>query len=147
LVRGEVFRIGRLDDSSCAILAVAGGIAATPFLGSTSTYVRGGIGGVDGRALRAGDVLPLTRDAVNQGNERRLPSSPGFDLTESVRVVLGPQDDHFTKAAIDIFLGTEWRISASSDRMGLRLDGPPLSHREGHDIVSDGVPMGAIQVP
>ena len=65
----------------------------------------------------------------------------------SVRVVLGPQDDGFTPDAVATFLSTEYRVGPTSDRMGLRLQGPVLTHRSGADIVSDATAWGSIQVP
>jgi UPF0271 protein len=64
-----------------------------------------------------------------------------------IRVVLGPQQDHFTAAAVVTLLGSQYRISQSADRMGMRLEGPLLRHRAGWDIVSDAIATGAIQVP
>ena len=66
---------------------------------------------------------------------------------ESLRVLLGPQQDFFEHETIALFLSALWRLSARSDRMAYRLEGPKLAHRSGHDIVSDGLAMGAIQVP
>jgi allophanate hydrolase subunit 2 len=65
----------------------------------------------------------------------------------ALRLLLGPQDDYFTRSAIDALLCANWRLSPRSDRMAYRLDGPRLEHAKGHDIVSDGVTFGAIQVP
>lgn len=68
-------------------------------------------------------------------------------VPESFRVLLGPQQDLFDEEAVALFLSARWRLSAKSDRMAYRLEGSPLAHRSGHDIVSDGLAMGAIQVP
>ncbi|HZS83948.1 MAG TPA: biotin-dependent carboxyltransferase family protein [Stellaceae bacterium] len=146
LRRGDRFRIGRLGTAACCYLAVAGGIAVEPCLGSASTFVRGGFGGFAGRALREGDLLPLAEDAEAMA-ELRLKSPPDPGLDRIIRIVLGPQQDHFTEGAIETLLGAEFAVSKSADRMGLRLDGPRLQHRDGYNIVSDGIATGAIQVP
>jgi allophanate hydrolase len=146
LERRQVFRVGRLG-AACCYLAVAGGFAVAPSLGSASTFVRGGLGGFHGRALRAGDVLPLTHPNGGESAELSLREPPALRHDAPIRVVLGPQDDHFTEAAIAALLGAEFTVSKSADRMGMRLDGPSLRHRHGYNIVSDGIATGAIQVP
>lgn len=129
-----------------AYLAVAGGIATPVVMGSRSTYTRAGIGGVDGGPVKAGMRVPLARDRAPDGPEQRL-ALPPFAPPAKVRVVPGPQDDHFTAEAWATFLATTWKIAPAADRMGLRLEGPALKHARGHDITSDGIAPGAIQVP
>ena len=147
LSRGEMFEavIGR-QSASC-YLAVEGGIAVPPTLGSASTYVRAAIGGIEGRALRRDDFVPLAIARPSERAELRLPSPMSATGDHPIRVVLGPQQDYFTDEAIAALLGAEFRISPSADRMGMRLDGPLLRHRSGWDIVSDAIATGAIQVP
>jgi 5-oxoprolinase (ATP-hydrolysing) subunit C len=127
-------------------LAVAGGFALPPALGSLSLHHRSGIGGWQGRALAAGDRLPL---------QLAEPSGPDLTLPEPlrreqgpIRMVLGPQDDHFTAAGIATLVGSDYAISEQADRMGLRLAGPRIEHSaKGYNIVSDGIATGSIQVP
>jgi biotin-dependent carboxylase-like uncharacterized protein len=147
LVRGDVFRIPGLPDALCAYLAIEGGFAIAPVLGSASTYVRSGIGGLDGRPLRQGDRLPLAQGGVAERTEQALAHPLDLALGQPIRVVLGPQDDYFTAGAMTTFLGAEYRVSHQADRMGFRLDGPQLAHAKGYNIVSDGTAPGAIQVP
>lgn len=147
LWRGDRLRIGALRDSTGAVLAVAGGIAVPAALGSRATFTRSGIGGLGGRALVAGDLLPLALDAAPDGPERALAQPLDLAPPPRIRVVLGPQRDHFTDAAVATFLAAEWRVSKDADRMGLRLDGPDLAHAQGFNIVSDGIVTGAVQVP
>ncbi len=146
LLRGERLRIGSVHGSPVAYLAVAGGFDLQTFMGSLSTYTRGTFGGFEGRALRAGDALPLCFCAAEERAEVRL---PGLNLLprSRIRIVLGPQDDYFTAEAIQTFLSATYTVSREADRMGLRLDGPALTHAKGYDIVSDGIAPGAIQVP
>lgn len=146
LSRRDRLKIIAGRQSACCYLAVEGGIAIAPVLGSFSTYVRAAIGGIEGRALRAGDFVPLAITSASERPERRLPSLPGTG-DQTIRVVLGPQQEYFTEAAIATLLDSEFRASQNTDRMGMRLDGPRLQHRAGWDIVSDAIPTGAIQVP
>lgn len=147
LERGDVFRIGALGDSICAYLAIEGGLAIEPMLGSASTYVRSGIGGLQGRRFQARDVIPLSLDRVDERVERALAGPFDLALDQPIRVILGPQADYFTDAAIATLLSSEYTISPQADRMGYRLEGPALAHVKGYDIVSDGIVTGAIQVP
>jgi biotin-dependent carboxylase-like uncharacterized protein len=147
LRRGDVFRVTLGTFSVCGYLAVEGGIAVPPVLGSASTYARAAIGGLAGRALRAGDRLPLALERVPERAEVCLPCPPPSGSDQPIRVVLGPQQDYFTEAALAMFLDADFGISQSSDRMGLRLDGPLLRHRAGWDIISDAIVTGSIQVP
>lgn len=147
LRRGQIFRVGALSDSACAYLAVEGGFDIAPCLGSVSTYARGGLGGLAGRPLQAGDLLPLALEEATDRGEAALRQVPDLGLSRPVRVVLGPQDDHFTAEAVRTFLSAEYRISPNADRMGFRLEGPKLEHRDGYNIVSDGIVTGAVQVP
>src|SRR5262245_41102370 len=146
LERGDVLRIGALAGSVVGYLAVEGGFDAAPVLGSQSTYVRASLGGFEGRALRAGDLLPLRQARAEEGEERRLPA---LDLAppRRFRVVLGPQDDYFSERGKRTLLEGPFTVSAASDRMGMRLEGAVLEHSRGYNIVSDGIAPGAIQVP
>ena len=143
---GDLLRVG-LVAGGCAYLALHGGVQVPPLLGSRSTYVRAGLGGLHGEALRAGDRLPCTRWADRSPCERQAPTPWTLD-GGPVRVLLGPQLDHFPAEQVARFLSSAWQATAAQDRMGLRLAGP-LQHRDpaGADIVSDGVAPGAIQVP
>ncbi len=147
LARGEVLRIVLGPESVCGYLAVEGGVAVPPVLGSASTYARAGLGGFEGRALRQGDLVPLATGRAPQRPERRLrmPSPAASD--QPIRIVLGPQQEYFTDDAVAVLFNAEFRVSKSADRMGMRLDGPRLGHRRGWDIVSDAIATGAIQVP
>ena len=134
--------------SGCrAYLAVSGGVDVPLVMDSASTYLRGKIGGYEGRALRAGDQVNIGRvsELICQG--LRLPAGllPGSDAP--VRVVPGPQNDAFTQKGIDTFLGSEYVVTPDADRMGYRLDGPAIEFQGDADIISDGMALGAVQVP
>jgi biotin-dependent carboxylase-like uncharacterized protein len=147
LSRGERFQIVVGSASACCYLAVEGGIAVSLVLGSASTYVRAGIGGIDGRVLRTGDVVPLTMTTAAERSELRLGGSHLTVTDQPIRVTLGPQQDYFTDEAIVALLSAEYRVSKDTDRMGMRVEGPALRHRGGWDIVSDAIATGSIQVP
>lgn len=145
--KGDVLRIGTVADTSCCYLAVGGGFALPAPFGSQSTYDKGGFGGLDGRTLREGDRLPLARNKATAHPEVGLGEPVQLDAPGPIRVVLGPQEDHFTEAGIRTLLESEFTLSPQSDRMGLRLDGPAIEHSRGFNILSDGIAAGSIQVP
>lgn len=144
---GRRLRIGAAGDALRGYLAVGGGFALPPQLGSLSTHVRSGLGGLEGRALRAGDRLPLAAGAVPAGPPLALDPQGLPPRREVLRVVLGPQDDHFTAAGIETFLTGTYAVTADADRMGYRLSGPEIEHAGGFNIISDGIAAGSVQVP
>src|SRR5262249_114968 len=92
-------------------------------------------------------VVPLTQRAAGERDERIL-APLALPPRKRVRIVLGPQDDHFTAAGVRTLLTSTYTVSRATDRMGMRLEGPPLEHSsKGYDIVSDGIALGSIQVP
>ena len=146
LARGDVLKLGAVTGAAVACLAVAGGFALEPFLGSLSTYVRAGIGPLGGKPLGDGARLPLVRGEAPAGADVELPHAPDYG-GGPVRVVLGPQEDRFTAEAVETFLSATYRVGKEADRMGLRLEGPALRHKGPADIPSDGLVTGSIQVP
>ncbi len=147
LPRGTIFKIAPFSETFGCILAVEGGFALAEILGSKSTFLLGQMGGFEGRALKAGDLLPLNRERASQTEEKLLHRPIPKHKNHELRVILGPQDDYFTDAAIATFLNSAYAITSNSDRMGLRLNGPALEHSKGFNIASDGIVTGAIQVP
>jgi biotin-dependent carboxylase-like uncharacterized protein len=147
LKRGHTFRV-RLDGSaSSCYLAIAGGFQLEPCLGSLSTYTRAGLGGFKGRALVAGDELPLVLESAPDGEDLRLPKPEEFSSGRPIRITWGMQRDYFTDQSLARFVTEPFTILPESDRMGYRIAGPGIEHLSGHDIVSDGIATGAIQVP
>jgi len=149
--RGWVIEFGERKRGCRAYLAVAGGIDVPPIMGSKSTYLRGGFGGFEGRALKKGDIISTGPAAFHlpslAGNEFPADRIPDYNDTPEVRVVLGPQDDHFSEEGIATFLSSAYNVSPTSDRMGYRLQGPEIAHKGGADIISDGIALGSVQVP
>jgi antagonist of KipI len=143
---GDVLRLGPARSGVRGYVAVSGGIDTPPALGSRSTYVRGSLGGLGGRALKKGDQLPLGPMRSARFGRLRPGRAPDYSNEPEIRVVLGPQDDRFTENGIAAFLEGPYEMSPQSDRMGARLRGPFIEHTRGHDIISDGVALGGIQV-
>ena len=144
LRRGERIQVGALRRGARGYLAVAGGFATPLELGSRSTHVRSGLGG---GPLRAGDRLPIARDKAPAGADVAIDPAALPYLDGAIRVVLGPQDDRFTAEGIATFLSGEYALTAEADRMGYRLDGPEIEHRDGFNTISDTILTGSIQVP
>lgn len=148
LKAGDGLQIRRVSSGARAYLAVAGGFVATPFLGSVATLARAGVGGFEGRALLAGDRLALAspgsgEETVGRIGEQHLPQRE----KRPIRVVPGPQAEFFSRAKQARFFSAEWTISTLADRMGYRLSGPVLASARGHNIVSDALMTGSVQVP
>jgi len=143
LADGESLTLGFARGGSFSYLAIEGGVQGEPMFGSLAVNARAGLGSPYPRPLHAGDELQTA--ACSGAAERRIELPAAQD--GPIRVVLGPQDDEFSDEAKKLFLDSEWKISATSDRMGYRLEGPAIRHLHGHNIVSDGTVNGSIQVP
>jgi biotin-dependent carboxylase-like uncharacterized protein len=143
LADGETLTLGFARGAAFSYLAIEGAIEGEPMFGSLSVNARAGLGSPYPRPLQAGDELKVA--AASGAAERRieLPAA----VNGPIRVVFGPQDDEFSEEAKRLFLDSDWKISATSDRMGYRLEGPIIKHLHGHNIVSDGTVNGSIQVP
>jgi len=145
---GQTLRLGATRSGARCYLCVAGGIAVEPLLGSASTHVLSGLGGFEGRALRRGDVLrigpgagPFQKRGIDAKALERL--SP----RKVLRVTAGPQSDWFPEPSQHAFYGGAYRVAEESNRMGLRLDGAPIAAESGREMITEGVPLGAVQVP
>lgn len=147
---GDVVAFGVAAAGSRAYLAVAGGLDVPPVLGSRATYLRGRLGGVEGRALEKGDALvvgpPARALETLAGRAVAERHRPAYGAAVECRVVLGPQEDRFTPEGVAAFLEGPYEVTLQTDRMGYRLKGPVIAHARGHDIISDGIPLGGIQV-
>ncbi len=150
--KGDILSWRGMRNGCRAYLSIAGGIDIPVVLGSRSTYLRSRIGGLEGRALRTGDVLksvPVSSEKLEHLIGRKVPKEliPEYKSFEEIRVILGPQSNHFPEESIATFLNSEYAITPESDRMGYRLEGPEIRHKGKADIISDGIPLGAVQVP
>ena len=148
LVRpGDVIKLGPARAGVRAYVAFSGGVDVPSVLGSRSTYLRGRLGGLEGRALRRDDRLTPFPASVPPVRRARARVIADLGSAPEIRVVLGPQADRFTAEGIEAFLGGDYEMLPQSDRMGARLRGPRIAHSRGHDIISDGIALGSIQVP
>lgn len=166
VTRGSVVKLGAVRSGCRSYLAVAGGIDVPEVMGSRSTYVRAGIGGHEGRALRAGDRLrigpPSTKARATMAtagahlgplpfalSDRRIDPDllALYSGGDEIRFVAGPHfellDDHDRQ----LLSSQRFEVSTRSDRMGYRLEGSPLGSAAGHDLVSTAVVAGTVQVP
>jgi biotin-dependent carboxylase-like uncharacterized protein len=143
LADGETLTLGFARNGSFSYLAIEGGIAGEPMFGSLAVNARAGLGSPYPRPLQTGDELQTK--AASRATERRIELPATSDAP--IRVAWGPQDDEFADDTRKLFIDSEWKISATSDRMGYRLDGPALTHLHGHNIVSDGTVNGSLQIP
>ena len=146
---GDVLSLGSSQSGCRAYLAVRGGIDVPVVFGSRATCVRGGLGGLHGRQLRTGDVLEAHESAAPLVMGFSVPTEavPEYDDELLIDVVLGPQTDCFTEKGLVTFFSSVYEVTTESDRMGYRLEGAEVERRDLLDIVSDALPVGAIQVP
>jgi len=140
---GETLKLGMARGGSFSYLAIEGGIKGEPVFGSLSVNARAGLGSPYPRPLQSGDELDVAVAGAIPERRIDLPAA----ASGPIRIVLGPQNDEFSEDALKLFLDSEWKISATSDRMGYRLEGPTIKHLYGHNIVSDGTVNGSIQIP
>ena len=145
---------GYKDGGARSWICFSGGIDTPPVMGSRSTYIRGRLGGYEGRTLRTGDEIfcgtphPLWRRAEGfEILEWEDVSPPADGEDKVVRVIEGPQIEMFTRAGVGTFLGSSYTVSSDSDRMGCRLEGAKIEHCAEADILSDAIANGSIQVP
>jgi len=144
---GDQLRLGAAKTGCRAYLAFRGGLDVPPVMGSRSTALQNQVGGYQGRKLAKGDQIGFRApDGALQGlRAAPVPSPAGREAV--VRVILGPQEDRFTKEGLDAFLSQPYTVSKDFDRMGCRLEGPVIAHKTDGNIISDGMVTGAIQVP
>jgi biotin-dependent carboxylase-like uncharacterized protein len=146
---GEVLAARAGDSGAFAYLAVGAGFETPVVMGSRATHMRSAIGGIEGRMLREGDVLPAasTRRLDGASFEAIIDAPWLARDPEPFRVVLGPQDDYFAPETLREFFAGTFTLTPAADRMAYRLGGPDIAHAGGYDIVSDGTALGAIQIP
>lgn len=146
---GATLTLGHAGAGVRCYLAVRGGIDVPVVLGSRATYTRAGVGGLEGRVLRAGDRLPVGPAGGPAPPPRRLARAalPPCGGPVRLRAIAGPQDDRFRDDGVATFFASPFRVTPANDRMGYRLAGPPVRHRDGPDIITDALLPGAVQVP
>jgi antagonist of KipI len=145
---GQTLHAGSTRNGARCYLCVQGGILVKPFLGSASTHVLSGLGGWQGRPLRKGDVLQVglssepfvKRTVAGRVLERLAPR-------KVLRFTPGPQSDWFPEASHGVFGASSYRVAEQSNRVGIRLEGPPILRPSAEELITEGVSLGAIQVP
>jgi len=146
---GQTLRFTGLRGGCRAYIAFAGGLDIPLVMGSRSTYMKAKIGGLEGRKLAKDDQIGFRdpKETIHNFDIRGF--APEFVPRKeyTIRVIMGPQDDMFTEAGIRTFLSETYTVTPEFDRMGCRLDGAVIEHKNGGDIISDGIAFGAIQVP
>lgn len=143
---GDRLSLPKRIDGCRAYVAVRGGLSAAEFLQSKSVFAKGRMG----RPLQKDDLLGIEQPPSDLADLPRVVpvgERPSFSSPHVVRVILGPQLDHFTPRGVETFLNSDYRLSPQSDRQGLRTSGPAIEFAHGPDIISDPTPLGAVQVP
>jgi antagonist of KipI len=152
LVEGDVIHFRKVKAGCRAYLTVGGGFVVPRMMGSSSTYLSGKFGGLEGRKLRKGDILysPDLSSSLNKLGLRFPIDRISFPEQERfLRVIPGPQDHHFTEEGFQTFCSSLYHVTPQYDRMGIRLEGPKIERRPDveESIISEGLIAGAIQVP
>lgn len=148
LLRGGArLQFGARARGARATLAIQGGIAVPAEFGSRATSMISRIGPFGGRPLAAGDLLPIGELPAREGVARPAPLVPMPAGGARLRVIPGPHEDMFTGRALETLLTSRYTVTPQSNRMGYRLEGPPLAHARGADILSEATPIGSLQVP
>ena len=153
LEAGDILSLGPAVTGLRTYISFAGGLDIPAVLGSRSTYVRAGIGGWEGRPIRAGDHIPLRTEPGKAGaaarTRLRVPEEerPAYASDLILRAIPSHEIGRFEPESVERFFQESFTVSAKTDRMGCRLEGAPLVHTRGADIISSGVQTGTVQVP
>ena len=144
--KGDVLNLDYAQSGLRSYLALSGGVEVPVVMGSRSTYLRGGFGGYQGRALKDGDILHLGDISGRPIFVFPTGLIPLYSDQPTLRVTPGPQDDYVTAKGMESFLSGQYEVTTRADRMGISLSGPLIELRKGADIISDGACAGAVQV-
>jgi len=152
LKKGDVLSFKGPKSGCRAYLAIGGGISVQNIMGSKSTNLAAQFGGLEGRPFKKGDTISSDSPArylkaVGRSFDKAL--IPSYEKDQVLRVISGPQDDHFSTKAKEIFLGSPFQVTPQSDRTGIRLAGPRIETKKNlkESIISEGVVPGAVQIP
>jgi antagonist of KipI len=145
--KGQRLKFGRIIQGARGYLAVAGGVQTEPVLGSRATHLVSRMGGFQGRALMAGDRVPVASDLTPRPQRKSIGLTLPSKGRALLRVMAGPQAEWFQPDALKTIGGVSFRISPQSNRMGYRLQGPPLPRVREGELISEPLGIGAIQVP
>lgn len=148
--KGDILKMGLCKSGLRNYLAFSGGIDVPVIMNSKSTNLKAKVGGFNGRKLMNGDILSVGSNNLSYPLTLNKYYIPKYEKDIKVGVILGQQDDYFTEAGIKTFFNEVYTVTQESDRMGIRLSsvsGATIEHKNGADIISDGITFGAIQVP
>lgn len=147
--KGQTLSFGGMFGGSRAYFAFAGGLDVPVVMGSKSTNLKSKLGGLEGRKLGSGDEIAFANPKTGLSHMalRKLPIPDHSKKEYTLRVLMGPQDDAFTEKGIETFFNSTYTISNEYDRMGCRMEGNVIEHKNGGDIITDGISFGAVQVP
>jgi biotin-dependent carboxylase-like uncharacterized protein len=145
---GQTLQVGPTRGGARCYLCVHGAILVQTLMGSASSHVLSGLGGWQGRALRKGDRLPVGEPGV-RFHERTIAASAIERLSPRrvLRVTQGPQSDLFPEPSHRLLCEATYRVKEESNRVGIRLEGPPIPASSDGEMITEGVSLGAIQVP
>ena len=152
LVQDDVIAFKKVSAGCRAYLSAGGGFVVPKIMGSSSTYLSGKFGGLEGRSLRRGDILYTSNSSSSFDKlGLRFPSDwiPSLEKEVLLRVIPGPQDHHFTERGFQTLTSSSYEVTPQCDRMGIRLEGPRIERRTDAEesIISEGLISGAVQVP
>jgi antagonist of KipI len=144
---GAVLQCGAIATGARCYLSVQGGFDIPMIMGSASTFVAGHFGGLNGRRLQSGDVLQARQPSASRIRSLRAGVVDSLCAPQELRVTKGAQQDWFGPEAFAKLFSGVYVVSEHSDRSGLRLKGEAVRPRESSELLTDGIPLGAIQVP
>jgi len=151
LVQDDIIAFKKVNAGCRAYLSTSGGFVVPKIMGSSSTYLSGKFGGVEGRPLRRGDLLYTSNGSSLDKLGLRFPGDwiPSLEKVVFLRVIPGPQDHHFTEKGFQALISSSYEVTPQCDRMGVRLEGPRIERRSDveESIISEGLIPGAVQVP
>ena len=152
LKKGHILSFAGPESGCRAYVAFGGKLKVMPLLGSLSTNLPAGFGGVEGRALQKGDVLQIESPQLKlatAGRKIRTQWIPDYPGTWTLRIIWGPQDADFTDAAKRTFTNSRYTVASQSDRTGIRLNGAVIERKNNtaESIISEGLIAGSIQIP
>lgn len=147
--KGDILKFGSARTGSRGYIAFSSYLEIPVVMGSRCTNMKSSLGGFKGRKLMAGDYINfrIKRRYLPFFLSRKLDLNEFDQMSAELRVVMGPQDDKFSRQGVETFLNSEYTVTSDFDRMGCRLEGPFIAPKESSDIISDGISFGSIQVP
>ena len=147
LNEGQILSVGTVTKGLRGYVAVAGGLDLQPQLGSLSVHARSGIGPMGGTPLRQGAIIPIKHRGSENPPEYEFDISLLPETTDVLRVVMGPQDEHFQTEDLAALVESRFTLTPQCDRMGCQLSGPKINYRRDKPLISEGIALGSVQVP